>query len=95
MEKGSKYWSEKKKYLNNTKVLLFNLELLCFMDIETARKHYFNVIKDINHNDKFRQCFDYFERTWFPVTDSDPTIYGFNLWNYRDKFKLKEIKINL
>ena len=85
----------KKKYLNDTKVLLFNLELICFMDIKTARKHYSNIIKNINRNDKFDQFIDYFERTWFPVNDSDVTKYDFNLWNYSDKFNFKGNKNQL
>ena len=54
------------------------------MDIETA-----------NRNNKFDQFFDYFERTQFPVTDSDGAKYDFNLWNYSDKFNFKENKNQL
>ena len=55
------------------------------MDIKTARQHYSNILKNINHNDKFEQFIDYFQRTWFSVSDSDATKYYFNLWNYSYK----------
>ena len=71
------------------------LELICFMDIKTARNHYSSVINTINHYEKIDQFIDYFERTWFPVTDSDVTKYDFNLWNYSDKFNFKGNKNQL
>jgi len=65
------------------------------MDIKTARNHYSNDIKNINHNDKFDQFIDYLERTWFPVTDSDITKYDFNLLNFSNKFNFNGNKNQL
>ena len=90
--KASNLGLRKKKFLNEAKVLIFNLELLCFMNIKTATEHYSNILKYIEHNDKIDEFLEYFENIWFPVQEGDNTKFEFNLWNYANKFQFKAIR---
>ena len=57
------------------------------MDIKTARNHYSSVINNINHNDKFDQPIDYFERTWLNIdSNNNKTKFDYDIWNYYGKF---------
>jgi len=65
VEKASSFGLRKKKYIKEIKVMIFNLELIPFMDLETARNFYNLVIKNIPKNDKFDKFLEYFQNTLF------------------------------
>lgn len=67
----------KRKYINDTKLILFNMELLCFMKLEDARNYYKLILDKIPKNNKFDEFIDYFEKSWFPKSESDTTKYDF------------------
>ena len=75
--------------------MIFNLELIPFMDLETARNFYNLVIKNIPKNDKFDIFLEYFQNTWFPIGNNLNTLYDFDLWNYSNKFNFKGNKNSL
>ncbi len=48
--------------LNNSE-LLFNLQLLCFIDIENIEDFYKKIVKAYKEN-KYKIFFNYFKKTW-------------------------------
>jgi len=79
----------KKKYFKETKVMIFNLELISFMGLETVRNFYNLVIENIPKNHKFDKFLEYFQDTWFPIGNNLNILYDFYLWNYLNKFNFK------
>ena len=75
--------------------MIFNLELIPFMDLEPARNFYNLVLENIPKNDKFDEFLEYFQDTWFPIGNNLNTLYDFDLWNYSNKFKFKGNKNSL
>ena len=56
----------RKKYIKNTKMLIFNFELLPFIDYKCANKFYLNLKKlEVFNVDLYAVFFTYFEKTWF------------------------------
>ena len=90
----------KKKYLKSTQMLIFNLELLPFMQYEIANSFYLKLKNNkIFENDLYNLFFEYFEKTWFSPKigkkKNNKTVkYPFSLWSYFDKFKNKINKDN-
>jgi len=66
----------KNAYLNNSE-LLFNLQLLCFIDIENIGYFYKKIVKTYKEN-KYKKFFNYFKKTWLVKT-----IHK-KLWNFSD-----------
>ena len=93
--KASKLGLRKKKKLNTTLCILFNLELLAFMKLEEA-KHYYSLIKKEfpDNGNNLNAFYDYFETTWFPYEDNE-TKFSFDLWSYCKKFSFKGNKKTL
>jgi len=48
----------------------------------------------IPKSNKFDEFIEYFEKSWFPKSESDTTKYDFSLWSYYDKFDFRETKNN-
>ena len=93
--KASLLGLRKKKYIQNTKLMMFNLELIPFMNLKTAREFYGKLADNIPKLENYEKFLDYFEETWFPKNDSDKPYYEFELWNYSDKFDFKGNKNQL
>ena len=74
--------------------MLFNMELLCFMKLEDSRNYYKLILDKIPKSNKFDEFIEYFEKSWFPKSESDTTKYDFSLWSYYDKFDFRETKNN-
>ena len=53
VEKANSLGLRKKNYIKETKVMIFNLELIPFMDLESARNFYNLVIEKFPKKDKF------------------------------------------
>ena len=77
----------KKNYIKDTKLMLFNFELLPFLEIDEARDFYNAVLKIIPKDEKFAEFIEYFEETWFPINEECSTKYDFDLWSYVNKFE--------
>ena len=78
----------KKAIVNKTRILIYNLKLLAFMDIDSAIDFY-ETIKTTFNQDQFNEFFDYFETTWLNPNKDIKTKYEFNLWSYYGKFNFK------
>lgn len=68
--------------------MLFNLELIPFMNLKTTWEFSDNIPKFEN----YVKFLEYIEETWFPINDNDIAYYEFDLWNYSNKFDFKENK---
>ena len=84
-----------KKFINDTKIMIFNFELLAFMKLEDARKYYKLVLEAIPKIDKFDEFIFYFEETWFLKNNEANTKYEFTLWGYSGKFNFSGTKKEL
>ena len=85
----------KKKYIRDTKTILFNLELLPFMNLKEAHIFYKIINDKFSINSQLENFYDYFEDTWLSLTDSDKTKFDFYMWNYKNKFNFKGNKYKL
>ena len=65
----------KKKYIRDTNIILFNLELLPFMNLKEARIFYKTIKDKFSINSHIENFFDYLEDTWLSLTDSDKTKF--------------------
>ena len=86
--KANKIGLRKKKYVKEAKCVIFNLQLLNFMDYDTA-KDFYSLIKNEYSEEKYSIFFNYFEATWFPLNNDDEVKYDFSLWSYFGKFNFK------
>ena len=79
-----------KNYLEQTKCLILNLQLLPFMAYKDA-KIYYKLIKDefSDNDEKLAEFYENFENTWFSLTNPDSTRYSFSLWSYSGKFNFQ------
>ena len=84
--KASKLNLRKKEFVKDTRALIFNLELLPFMEINNARIFY-NKIKEFYNEDYFQEFYDYFENTWLSENEKINTKFDTDLWFYYGKFK--------
>ena len=66
----------KNTYLDNSE-LLFNLQLLCFIDIENIEDFYKKIVKTYKEN-KYKNFFNYSKKTWLGKTIPK------KLWNFSD-----------
>ena len=75
--------------------MIFNLQLLSFMDYDNAI-HYYNLIKKEfpDTDELFNKFYNYFETTWF-LMNNDEVKYDFSLWSYFWKFNYKDNKKQL
>jgi len=96
-----KNWTKKKKYLKSTQMLIFNLDLMPFLEYETANNFYLKLKNNnIFENDLYKLFFEYFEKTWFilrlvNIKIINKTVkFPFSLWSYFDKLKNKINKNN-
>lgn len=66
---------------------------MAFLDYESSLYIYQNIkkIKQIKDNDNFKDFFNYFEKTWFPVVNKKDKkkTKDTSLWNYNGKFDYK------
>ena len=78
----------KKNYVETTRVLIFNLEILPFKEEEDA-KYFYNKIKnhELFEDEKYEEFFKYFDGTWWKK-------YDFSLWCYSGKLPDVEKKLN-
>ena len=93
--KVGKFGLRNKKYIRDTKSILFNLELLSFINLKDARIFYKKIKDNFSNESKYEKFFDYFEDTWFPLQDSDKTKFDFDIWKYKNKFNFKGNKSKL
>ena len=94
--KASSFGLRKKRYIKETKLMLFNLELIPFMNFEAAKKFYSSLKENIPKSENYDKFLDYFENTWLSLNDNEnDSIYEFNLWNYSSKIKFKGNKTSL
>ena len=93
VEKGQLTRTKKKKYINITKCVLFNLELLAFMSLNDAKKYY-ALIKEIfpGTEGNMNKFYIYFESTWFPVEEDAEPKFKFEILSYYNKFNFKSSK---
>ena len=86
----------KKKNLNITKAIIFNMKMLPFMEKNDAIEFY-KKIKEIppENSEEFKTFFEYFENTYFPLDKDIKSKYDFSLWNYTDKLKIEGNKNSL
>ena len=88
-KKASKIGLRRKNYIVGTKMLIFNLELLPFMDYQSANKFYLK-LKELDEfkDDLYSLFFSYFEKTWFTCKNKkskEKARYPFELWSYYGK----------
>jgi hypothetical protein len=67
VEKRINAENKEKNIESKTKILIFNLKLLAFMDIDSAIDFY-DTIKTKFYEEQFSEFFDYFETTWLIQT---------------------------
>ena len=94
--KASKIGLRKKKYIQDTKCLIFNLQLLPFMEKENAIKYY-KLIKEYfsDSDEKYNNFYEYFEETWLALDSNIKPKFDFDLWAYINKFSFKGNKTKL
>ena len=94
--RASKLGLRKKKYLKIAKCLIFNLQLMSFMDYDSAKEYYELVKNKFNDpNELCNKFYDYFENTWFSENQDDNVKFNFDLWSYYGKFNFKGNKKQL
>ena len=92
----------KKKFIKNTKLMIFNLQRLAFMNYDKSVKLYKNIKnrKEFSNIENYNDFFSYFEKNWLAISDKKKSKvtssrYEFNLWNYYNKLNLEEAQSNL
>ena len=88
VEEVYKTWIKKKIYIKNTQTILFNIELIPFMDYSNAIKFYNKIRDTYKENSEYDEFFDYFEKNWLSLRGKDKSVYKFSLWSYFEKFDL-------
>ena len=93
-KKANSLGLRKKIYIKDTRVLIFNLQRLAFLNYDNVIKLYKKIKsrKEYKDIENYLDFFDYFEKNWFPVIDKKNKIiqsstYEFNLWNYYNKLE--------
>ena len=93
-KKANSLGLRKKIYIKDTRVLIFNLQRLAFLNYDNGIKLYKKIKsrKEYKDIENYLDFFDYFEKNWFPVNDKKNKIiqsstYEFNLWNYYNKLE--------
>ena len=86
--KASTLKLRKKNIVSKTRILIFNLKLLAFMDIGRAIEFY-DTIKTTYYEEQFSEFFDYFETTWLNPNKDIKTKFEFDIWSYYGKFDFK------
>lgn len=87
--KATKLGLRKKKFINTTKIIIFNLKMLPFMERNDAIEFYKKIKEIPNNYEDFSDFFEYFETTYLSLDDKIKEKYDFDLWNYTKKINLK------
>ena len=66
--KAIKLGLKKKEYIKDTQTILFNLEIVPFMNYETACKFYKKIKNIYNDRNEYEEFFKYFEKNWLSLT---------------------------
>ena len=87
--KAIKLGLKKKIYIKNTETILFNIELIPFMDYSHAIKFYKKIREKYNDNSEYDEFFEYIEKNWLSLRGKDKSVYKFSLWSYFEKYDLE------
>ena len=80
--KASNLGLRKKKNVHRTRILMFNLKLLPFLE-ENKAKQFYKLIKDDFTEEKYEAYFEYFERTWLSIDEEKTKVkIGYKIWSY-------------
>ena len=88
---ANKYGLRKKKIVEHTRVMIFNLKLIPFLK-ETEAIEFYHKIKDEFDQEEFIPFFDYFERNWLNLSEENDSKYKLDIWSYYGKFYFKETR---
>ena len=79
VEKSKHFRIKKKRFVNKTRLIIFNLKLLPFLKNDIAIEFY-KKIKDEFESEEYELFFDYFENTWMKINEENNvkfvTYYG-------------------
>ena len=86
----------KSSFINDAKCMIFNLQMIAFMDYKSAREYY-NLIKEEypDTTEEYMNFYHYFEKNWLSLENPLESKYEFNLWSYYEKFNFKGNKKKL
>ena len=92
-KKASKLGLRRKNFIKRTKMLIFNFQMLSFMEYEEANKFYIK-LKNLDNfkDDIYETFFSYFGKNWFACKTKRNKIkskFPFSLWSYYEKLNSK------
>ena len=82
---AGKFGLRKKNIVEKTRVVIFNLKLLPFLEESQAKKFYEKIIEEYDE-DSFQPFYKYFEKTWLSLSKDNKSKFNFSLWSYYGKF---------
>ena len=88
VEKSKLSWIKEKNFVNKTKLIIFNLKLLPFLEFDTAIEFY-KKIKEKYMSNEYQSFLKYFENTWMKINENNNVKFEFDLWSYYGKFDFK------
>ena len=88
---ASKYGLLKKKIVKTTRLLIYNLKFLPFLEHQKV-KEFYNKIKDYFIGEVFLLFYNYFQYCWLNLSEDNKEKYKFDIWNYTGKFNFRTNK---